>query len=476
MNIVTGVAAPVADSSTRSKWFWLGLAAAAGVAIAALPTPSGLTRPAQLVLAITAFTVLLWMFRVMNNGVASVLMMALMIPAGIRPQLAFSGFASPQFWLLLTVLFYGFAMQRTGLAQRLSYYILSLFPSTYSGILGAFFVIGLVLALGIPSMTVRTAIMAPLAWALVQSLGIAPRSRSAAVIMLTAVEMAVVPGCAFLYGSLYGPVVESVFQTKNLDLSWMAYAKVMTVPTLVLCGLLIAVNQIVLKPESTLNSSPRFAREGLKGLGPIKRAEILTGGVVALSIVYWATDRIHHLPSFFIGMLALVVFTLAGIVRDEDIATGVSWTLLLFLGGILSLGNIIQEYKLTDWLATLFVPAVQRLTFSTVAVVLVMALGMFAFRFLDPSGFIAIAVLFLPVSDITGAAGIPPLVLVAPLVMAGVPFWVSYQNIWVVMCEGITANQAFSGRQRLRLANAYAAICLVTLALAVGFWKLIGVL
>src|SRR5262252_3131436 len=246
MNIVTGVAAPGTDSSTRSKWIWLGLAAAAGAIIAVLPTPAGLTKPGQLVLAITAFTVLLWMFRVMNNGVASVLMMALMIPAGIRPQLAFSGFAGPQFWLLLSVLFYGFAMQRTGLAQRLSYYILSLFPSTYSGILGAFFAIGLVLALGIPSMTVRTAIMAPLAWALVGSLDIAPRTRGAAVIMLTAVEMAVVPGCAFLYGSLYGPVVESVFQAKHLDLSWMAYAKVMTLPTLLLCSLLIAINQIIL--------------------------------------------------------------------------------------------------------------------------------------------------------------------------------------------------------------------------------------
>ena len=238
------MAGPVASSSTRSKWIWLGLAMVAGATIAALPTPEGLSRPGQLVLAITAFTVVLWMFRVMNNGVASVLMMALMIPVGIRPQLAFSGFSSPQFWLLLSVLFYGFAMQRTGLAQRLSYYILSLFPGTYSGILSAFFVIGLVLALGIPSMTVRTAIMAPLAWALVGSLDIAPRTRGAAVIMLTAVEMAVVPGCAFLYGSLYGPVVESVFQAKHLDLSWTAYAKVMTLPTLLLCSLLIAINHL----------------------------------------------------------------------------------------------------------------------------------------------------------------------------------------------------------------------------------------
>ena len=105
-----------------------------------------------------------------------------------------------------------------------------------------------------------------------------------------------------------------------------------------------------------------------------------------------------------------------------------------------------------------------------------MALGMFALRFLDPSGFIAIPVLFLPISDITGAAGIPPLVLAAPLIIGAVPFWASYQNIWVAMCEGMTLNQAFDARQRVRLAHAYAATSLATLAIAVGFWKLIGVL
>ena len=137
-------------------------------------------------------------------------MMALMILVPIPPPLVLSGFASPQFWILLCVLFYGFAMQRTGLAERLSYYILSLFPASYPGILSAFFVIGLALALGIPSMTVRTAIIVPIAYALVQSLGLRPCSRGSALIMVTAVEMAVVPGCAFLYGSLFGPVIGAI--------------------------------------------------------------------------------------------------------------------------------------------------------------------------------------------------------------------------------------------------------------------------
>src|SRR5713101_508749 len=162
-----------ATAKPNTKWIWLAVAAIVGIVIAVLPGFEGLSHLAQLVLAITAFSAILWAFQVINNGVASVLMMGLMIVAGVRPPLALSGFGSPPFWVLVTVLFYGFAMKKTGLAERLSYYILSLFPCTYSGILSAFFVIGFVLALGIPSMTVRTAIMVPIAWALVLSLGLA---------------------------------------------------------------------------------------------------------------------------------------------------------------------------------------------------------------------------------------------------------------------------------------------------------------
>src|SRR5579862_2802122 len=215
MSTTTVAAAAPAKSAVSSKWTWLAIAVAVGAAIALLPTPTGLSRIAQLVLAITGFTVILWASQAINNGVASVLMMALMILVGIRPPLALGGFGSPPFWTLLAVLFYGFAMKKTGLAERLSYYILSLFPGSYSGILGAFFVIGFVLALGIPSMTVRTAIMVPIAWALVQSLGLPNRSKGSALIILTTVEMAVIPGIAFLYGSLAGPIVAKSFDAKH---------------------------------------------------------------------------------------------------------------------------------------------------------------------------------------------------------------------------------------------------------------------
>jgi len=44
------------------------------------------------------------------------------------------------------------------------------------------------------------------------------------------------------------------------------------------------------------------------------------------------------------------------------------------------------------------------------------------------------------------------------------------------MGEGITEGLAFSGGERVRLANLYAVISLLTVVASIGYWKLIGAL
>src|SRR5215471_1853656 len=457
------------------KYAWLAIATVLAIVIAESPLPVGLTHNGQLVLAILAFTAVLWVAQPVSNAVTSILMMALLIAVRVPPPLVFSGFSGGPFWVLLTVLFYGFAMKKTGLAERIAYYILSLFPCTYAGILGAFAVIGFILALGIPSMTVRTAIMIPIAWTLVQSLGLPVHSRGSALIILTTVEMAVVPGLASLYGSLSGPIVVAAFQAKHIPLTWIDYARVVGPPTIVLCLLILIANQFVLRPEKPLDAPRSFARDRLNKLGAFKTDELVTALVVVLSIVYWTTDRYHHLPSFLVGMGAVAVFAITGILKDPEIATGVSWPLLLFVGGVFGLTNVIQEYKITDWLAQFVVPVAGQLTSSLLVLSFVIAFAEFALRFIDPSSFIAISELFLAVVDVTTAAHIPPLVLMASVLLASVPFWLPYQNFWLAMGDGLTSSQAFTARQRLLLATTYAVCVLVALAISLVYWKVAGI-
>src|SRR5215831_4375793 len=424
------------------KWAGLAVAVALGVVLHWLPLTHGLTAPARLILQITAFTVALWVFQVINAGFVSILMMGLMLLSGVRPPSVFSGFSSGGFWVLVCVLFYGFAMQHTGLAQRMSYYVLALFPGTYTGVTSAFLVIGAVLALGIPSMTVRTAIMVPIAWALVKSVGLAPRSRGSALIMITCVEMAVFPGCAFLYGSLFGPVVDQIFHARQLPITWLGYAQVLTLPVLAICVALIFLNRVALKPEAPLNVPASFGRERLNALGKITRGELIT----------------------------------AVVVRDKDISTGISWPLVLFMGGVFSLAGVVQEYKVTDWLAALVLPSVTHLVGIPVLFLLVVGLVMYLARFLDPSGMLAIPMVFLPVVEVAARAGIVPLVTMAAILITSVPFWASYQNIWIAMGENITEGLAFTAGQRARLATVYGLVALAALALATGYWKVMGLL
>jgi anion transporter len=467
--------APPAVGTSNMKWVGLGIAIALGLLILLLPTPAGLTVTGQRVLAITALTVCLWVFQTVNNGIAAILMMALMIAGGVAPPQALSGFSGGSWWILAAVLFYGCAMKSTGLAQRISYYILSLFPATYTGILSAFFLIGAVLSLGIPSMTVRTAIMVPVAWALVQSLGIKPGSKGSALIILTTVEMAVVPGVGTLLGSLNGPVIQNVFQTKMLPLTYGGYATAMAIPTLIICVLIIIANQIVLKPETPLNVSSGFAKKELLAMGSMKQTEVITAIVVVASIAMWATgDRLHHVPSFVVGMIGLALFGLAGIIKDQDMGTGVSWTLLLFIGGVFSLANVIQAVKITDWLGGYFIPVALHMSSNTFLLIGVMTLSVLILRFIDPTGFIVIPVLFLPLVDVLIKAGISPLVVVAPTTMASAPFFMSYQNFWIAMSEGLTGGKAYDGKQRVLAASAYTVIVLAVLILSVIYWKVIG--
>ena len=233
------------------------------LAVLLAPRPEALTPVGHRALALIALGVVLWATEVMTAGITAVLVLGLMMVAGVPSAAALSGFAHSAFWILVSVLFFGHAMDKTGLARRISYRILLLFRPTYAGIMVAFMVIGFVLTLGVPSMTVRTAILMPIAWALVQTLKLEQPGPGAALIVLTTFEMAVLPGCALLTGSLWGPFVLGLFRDAGIELTWLEFAWVMAPPTVVWCCLVLLANWLALRPPA----SPSMTQQSVRGRG-----------------------------------------------------------------------------------------------------------------------------------------------------------------------------------------------------------------
>ena len=447
---------------------------AVALAIASMPRLGQLDPTGQRALAIIALGVVWWATNVLNAGITAIMVLGLMLAAGVPGTVALSGFAASGFWILVSVLFFGHAMDKTGLARRVAYRILLVCRPTYPGILGAFLLIGFVLTLGIPSMTVRTAILVPIAWALVQAIGLERPGRGSALIVLSTFEMAVLPGCALLTGALWGPYLAGLFANQQIPLAWMDYARVMFVPTLVWCVLVLVGNMLVLRPKGGLGVTRDIVSAELRALGTMRREEGVTLAIVGLSIAAWASQPWHAVPPEAIGMLALTALFAGGVLQPADIGTGIPWHLALFVGGMLSLSSVMTTCKISAWLAGFIVPLVQPAAGHPWALVTVLGLAVMAMRFIDPVGFITIAAFFLALAGIAPGWGVPPIVLAGVIVLPLHVFWFNYQNIWIVMTEGMTQKQAYTDRDRQRLGTVYAVATVLALWIAVGWWELIG--
>jgi hypothetical protein len=316
--------------------------------------------------------------------------------------------------------------------------------------------------------------MIPIAWAIVQALELPLPGRGSALIILSTFQMAVLPGCAILTGALWGPYLTGLYNSLKLPITWLGYAKVMAVPTIILCVLVLLANRLALAPKAGAPTTREIVREQYRKLGAMTSAEKLTALVIGLSVVAWITQPLHKVPAEAIGMMALTLLFAAKVLVPAEIGTGISWNLALFVGGVLSLSAVITAFKISAWLGNFIIPAIQPFAGNPWLLLTAIAALVVVMRFIDPVGFITIGIFFLTLHDFIAARGMDPLVLVGAIYLPLHIFWFPYQNIWTVITEGVTGKKAYTDGDRFKSSFLYLGAALIALWASIFYWKLIG--
>jgi hypothetical protein len=273
---------------------------------------------------------------------------------------------------------------------------------------------------------------------------------------------------------IWGPFLAGLFANAGLPISWVEYARVLAVPTVVWCGLLVIVNLLVMRPEATASMSKDAVREETRQLGAMTPAELETALLIAASVVAWAAQPWHGIPLEAIGMVALAALFAVGVLMPADIG-GIPWALALFVGGMLSLTTVMNVYKINLWIGGYIVPAVEPFVDSPFLLVPILNLAVALMRFIDPIGFMTLAAFVLSLAAFVGPRGVPPLVLTAMVLLPVHIFWFNYQNIWLAMTDSITKRNAYSDSDRLLMASLFFATTIVSLWLSVGYWTWLGI-
>ena len=467
--------------------FPLGCMAAGGIA--------GLSTQALLTLGILLWAIVWWVFSVLPEFATGLIMAALFIVvAGVNSQTVFSAFATSTWWLLMSAFALGLGMKSCGLMRRMALAIVRVFPATFRSQTLALFAAGTLLGPFIPSTTAKCAMLTPLAFDMGKALGFKPQDKqmtglfASSFVGVRNVSLLIISASVTGYAML--ATLPSDVQASFDILHWALAAAVWFIVSTVLNYLLVQLlygkrgskrGSAANEPgdasaDASADSDAAANKIADEKPGPMTLHEKQMCVIAVAALVLWATEPLHHIASFIVGLVAVVAMVACGIVTRQTFKSGVAWDSLVFIGLTLGLAPVFSEVGLNDWIVATCGPIVQQFAANPFVLVLGAAIITLIIRFLIVSEITYLNLFMAFAAPIAISMGVSPWVIAFAAYTADVVWFGMYQNpTYMAAFYSVDGQMVKHGSMSLYCLF-YHLIGLVALAASVPYWQLLGLL
>ena len=411
-------------------------------------------------------------------GVGGIAFMAMALILGVPAEDVFSGFTQSAIWTLVPALFFGVALQKTGLGTRIVYFMLRFTKVSYLSLLFVWTIIGIALSFLTPSITVRIVIITPLALECANLCGLPERSKERSLLLLTTWAMSVIPGIGWSTGTLMGPILTGIFSSVEgiPPISFADWARVSLLPAVLVTVFLFTGGYWVLRPKQKLSISKQVFQTAYRNLPRATRQEKGTAAILTLCFILFATSSWHHIPDAAVCMTGFLLLCGTGVISRQDISTGISWDLILFVGASMGFGSVFATSGVSAWLSDNLSVLLQPVAAHPWLFVYSVLIFLFIWRLLDVALLTPTIVMIAPVIPTLGAEfGIHPLVWIPLFSMAICAFFFPYESMFCLICEAEMKSRGWLGSHRFCYACIYFIACLAALLIAVPYWESIGI-
>jgi anion transporter len=439
------------------------------IAVAALPTPEGLSAAGQRVLAVVALAIALWGSEALPAGVTALLVVGALAATGAVPSAreALAGFADPTPYFLLGVLAIGLAVSRSGLAERVAHLFLGRAGGRPRALYGQLLAAFPLLTLLLPSATTRTGILVHVYDHALELASVPRGAPLAKAVMLALNSVNRLASTILLTGGITPLVASGLIG----GISWTRWLVLMSVPYLVLLAAASAIIYLQYRRGFTGSLEPPAPRARVPLSGPERRTLLVLGGASLL----WLTDGVHHLHAAVPAVLAWAVLLMprVGVLAWAELERQIGWASFFVIGSSLSLAQALTKSGAGAWVAGLLVGGAPSLAARPLAVVGLLLVASAVVRLIIPNiaGFLATTI---PLGMSIGAAtGTSPLVCALVVTIAGdaVLYYPAQSSSSLTVYERghLTAGEIFRFGV---LMTAVAAA--VVVAVALPYWAFVG--
>jgi CRP-like cAMP-binding protein/di/tricarboxylate transporter len=392
-----------------------------------------------------------------------------------KPAEALAGFASKEWLFVLAVYGLAAATARSGLLFRIGLLLVRRVPQGMLRQAATLLLSGLALTPLIPSATGRASLVLPLSRALAEALRIPDRSGASALLGLAAwtgagplmfVALSGSGTCLLAWGLLP--------EASRLRFGWIQWL-VAALPL----GVFLAVSAlgllfVLLRPAPV--AAPPRERIGLQValLGPPSAREKMMALILGLTVAGWISAPWLHLDLASVALLGLLAAAAMGNF-DGAALQALDWSMLLFFGAVLGLGRLAAALGLDAQAGALIQRFLGESRPGPLGMVLGVALVSFLVRLILEQD-LTVLLVSLTLIPVATAAGVEPWAVTIALLATSVVWFLPFQTSAYMVARSASEDRLFSHEQARRFAIAYAGLTLLGLALAVPYWRLLGLL
>lgn len=328
----------------------IGLILGLALPLIILVFPIELATSARLALALTALTIIFWTFEPVPIPYTAILVLTLFpLLEIISFATAFSGFAGKAVWLMFAGMALSLGITETPLGTRLARVMLNRVTS-YQQLIFGLHVLGLSMALLIPSGVVRILILMPMVISLLKSLNETPGSKVSAGLVLSLTCATYYSGTGILTAGVPNLIILGILESRNITIYWSEWAfYLFPVIGLLRVGLIYGIIRLLFRPEREpdLSARPNIA-EVPEHLTPPEKKVLF---ILIVGILLWTTDILHGVHPVYVGLgLVLLCYLPGWGPLPFDTIKKINFPLLIFITAVFAIAHALENSSLNSYL------------------------------------------------------------------------------------------------------------------------------
>lgn len=326
-----------------------------------------------------------------------------------------SAFSNSASWLIAMAVIMAYGISKTGLGNRIAYWMIRRFGKRSIGI--AYAITGLEIVLGalIPSNSARTGgVVWPVTESISKDYDSLPndpsRKKIGAFLSFIAFHANVISTALFITGAAPNMVASQMAVQKGYTMSWISWFTAAIVPALIATIVIPLIIYKIFPPEiKETPDAKNWADEHLAEMGPVSKPEKIMSVIFLLAIILWVLSGIFKIPqldSTFVAFLAVGLLLITGVLTMQDALkqTG-AWNILIWLSILVFMAGKLISFGFIDWFSKTIQTGLHGISWEIVLAVLVIL--MFYTHYFFASGTAHMTALYLPFLSVAVATGAP---------------------------------------------------------------------